>query len=177
VRIFRLSGRVYSCWLPTRRRTFLVRFEAQPNMDPGLSVGGTSVNPILIRGRFVAFYSTTYGDPQFWVDSPESVDARSGRVLFAPDTTTDDNGAGIISELFLASDGALAYLQTQGAPCSPGNDDANLSALIATDRTATRTLDCDAPGDPAGQHIASVALSGQTVTWTHLGVGRSATLN
>jgi hypothetical protein len=176
VRIFRLSGRVYGCWLPTRRRTYLAPFEAQPNIDSGFSPDGTSVNEIAISGRFAGFFTTTYGDPQFWVDSPESVDIRSGHVLFAPDTATDDNGVGIISDLSVASDGALAYLQTQGAPCSTGNDNAQLSALIGVDRGGSRTLDCETPADPAGQGIAGVSLSGQTVTWTHAGTGHSATL-
>jgi hypothetical protein len=175
--VFVRGGTFYSCWLPTRLRTTLGPFGAViPNRPLTLAA-----SPVRINGNYVAFFLEGVYDPGVSGALVLSVNARTGHTarIVQPREAQPREGPGYNSSLEdvgVAADGAPVYLQREGSPC-PGERLAVIAAewRATVDSRATRTLDCEVPGEPAGS-ISQLAVHGQTVTWMHAGARRTATL-
>jgi hypothetical protein len=178
VRLFRIRGRVYTCWRPTRRVTLAAHV--------GLFEGGSlsvEIDPDVrprIHGRFVGFMLRLVGEPDEYHVRLFSVDARAGRFLYrvrpTPATPTDDNTD--VRAFVIADNGALVYVQNLfggGGQC-PRVEGAK-SGLIAVDAAGSRALDCETGAETNAQRISTLRMHGHVATWTHLGVTQSATLS
>jgi hypothetical protein len=179
VRVFARKGNFYSCWLPSRRRTTLGRVgEVIPDGEAVLSTH------VRIDGEYVAFAEQAIGDPGYSLSSVVSVNARTGRMGRLVEPRETENFDSFVDDVGVAADDALVYLQWEGTPCpgehttgEHGPDD----ALIAVEpgakphTTKRRTLDCELPTETEGS-ISKLVVAGQTVTWMHAGVARTATL-
>ena len=177
VRLFRIRGRVYTCWRPTHRVT--------PVAHVGIFEGGSlsvQIDPDVrprIHGRFVGFMLRLVGEPDEYHVRLFSVDARAGhfvhRVRPMPVSPTDDNTQ--IDAFVIADNGGLAYVQDLfggGGPC-PKAEGAR-SGLIAVDSSGSRTLDCETGAERDADRISTLRMHGHVATWTHLGMTQTAML-
>jgi hypothetical protein len=175
--VFASGRRFYSCWLPTRARTTLGPYGAViPNRPQTLAT-----STVRIDGEYVAFYLEGAYDPGLVAALVISVNARTGhttRSVQPREAQPSEGGSysSSIEDVGVAADGAPVYLQREGSPCG-GERLAVIAAQWRTtvDSRATRTLDCEAPGEPKDS-ISHLAVHGQTVSWTHAAVRRTATL-
>jgi hypothetical protein len=177
VRVFERKHMVYSCWLPTRRRTFIARDEEE--VPDGPAVLGT---PVRIAGRYVGFAVQASGDPAYAVSNVRVVNARTGGVrnIEPPEDEEEGTFSSEVTEVWVAPNGTAVYLQTDGSPC-PGRhtsgDGGRFAALIAIHRGSRRkqTLDCEQAGDQEGS-ISAVTVTGEIVRWLHSGTAHEASL-
>jgi hypothetical protein len=174
IRVFARKGLFYSCWLASRRRTTLGRVgEEVPNMGAVLSTH------VRIDGEYVAFSVQESGDPGYNLSQIISVNARTGRAARRIEPLETENFDSFVEDVGVAADDAIVYVQRDGAPCPGAHTTGELgpdSGVIAVEPGAKRhTLDCEIPGEPEGS-ISRLVVKGQTATWTHSGVPRSATL-
>jgi hypothetical protein len=184
VQVFERHGLFYSCWLPTRRRTFLGHVGAEIPNKPGVLAGAVHID-----GEYVAYSLQASGDPGFDVASVISVNARTGREarVVEPHEAEDMSGGfgftSVVEEVGVAADDAIVYLQAAGSPCpgihATGENEPD-AAVIAVEPGAKRhtlrhTLDCETPSEPV-HSISELVVVRQVVSWMHSGVLHTATL-
>jgi hypothetical protein len=177
VRVFIRQSTYYSCWLPTRKRTRLgVEGEGEPE---GPAVVST---PVHINGQYVAW--ATEGVAEGGEEAIMfALNARTGRILHeveAPQRFEDDLVSSV-TEVGVAADGSLVYLQDEGSPCPgnhmPGNKEHNRDeALIAYEPgNHHRLLECEIASEPE-LSIAHLRVVGQRASWTNAGAAHTVTL-
>jgi hypothetical protein len=177
LRLFRVRGRVYTCWRPTRRVTLVAHV--------GVFEGGSlsvEIDPDVrprVKGRFVGFMLRLVGEPDEYHVRLFSVDARAGRILYRvrpkPASPADDNTQ--VNAFVIADNGALAYVQDLfggGGRC-PKADGAK-SGVIAVDASGSRALDCETGAEGPTDRISALRAHGHVVTWMHFGMTQTATL-
>jgi hypothetical protein len=176
VRVFIRQGTYYSCWLPTRRRTLLgIEGEDEPEHPAGVST------PVHINGQFVAWAVEGVAE-----DGEEAImfalNARTGRIIHeleAPQVFENELVSSV-TEVGVAADGSLVYLQQEGSPCPgnhmPGKEHGRDEALIAFEPgNHHRLLECEVESEPEFS-ITRLRVVGQTVSWAHAGAAHTATL-
>jgi hypothetical protein len=176
VRVFIRQSTYYSCWLPTRKRTRLgIEGEDLPEHPAGVS---TLVH---INGQYVAWSieGVAEGGEEAIVFA---LNARTGRILHELEVPQrfEDDLVSSVTEVGVAGDGSLVYLQQEGSPCpgyhtaakEPDRDE----ALIAYEPgNHHHLLDCEIASDPESS-ITHLRVVGQTVSWTHAGATHTVTL-
>ena len=186
-RVFYRDADLYSCWLPTRRRTLLGELEATFPPHDGVAVQKELAVNAHVDGEFVGFslhYAPEGGEEAIVL----AVNARTGRRrrrLEVPQQFEESGLVSSIEDLGVAADGSLVYEQVLGSPCKGHHDGpppckgcigARNAALVAVEPgDSHRLLDCELSSEPEGS-ISGLRVSGQTVTWQHGGEARSDTL-
>jgi len=176
VRVFVRQSTYYSCWLPTRERTRLgIEGEDLPEHPAGVST------PVHINGQYVAWAieGVDEGGEEAIV---YALNARTGRILHELEVPQRYESLLVssVSEVGVAADGSLVYVQQEGSPCPgyhiPGKEHRRDEALIAFEPgNHHHLLECEIASDPEFS-ITHLRVVGQTVSWTHTGAAHSATL-
>lgn len=158
--------KLVGCWRATGRRVTIARLVSDYLEQDRISW-------IRVAGRFVGYVFRVrdhYGGRHVTGHSYDvrSRDERWATTISDHDVPADEGEDSQVRAFVLAKDGAFAYL----ARYTTYPDGRHPVRLLARDRPGSdRLLD-----HGAGIDAASVSLHGQTVTWTHSGVERSATL-
>ena len=177
VRVFVRQSTYFSCWLPTRKRTRLgIEGEDLPGHPAGVST------PVHINGQYVAWAieSVDEGGEEAII---YALNARTGRILHELEAPQRLEGGLVssVTEVGVAADGSLVYVQQEGSPCPgnhiPGNKEHNRDeALIAFEPgNHHHLLECELASDPEFS-IAHLRVLGQTVSWTNAGAAHQFTL-
>ena len=146
------------CYLPTRGVTRLDRKPKPFEGDPSNAIIGA------VNDRYVAYSWATSGRDGGYV-LLRLLDARRGRVVTAAPIYTDSdllasNLGGLLPDVALAADGAVAWLSTLPPP------DATLELRFARRGAASSTLIASS----SALEVGSVALSRRYVYWRQGGV-------
>jgi hypothetical protein len=177
VRVFIRQGTYYSCWLPTRKRTVLgIEGEDEPEHPAGVST------PVHINGQYVVW--AVEGVAEGGEEAIMFVlNARTGRILHELEAPQrfEDELVSSVTEVGVAADGSLVYVEQEGSPCPgnhlPGNKEHNRDeALIAFEPgNHHHLLECEVASEPEFS-IAHLRVAGQRVSWTNAGVAHTVTL-
>jgi hypothetical protein len=177
VRVFIRQSTYYSCWLPTRKRTRLgIEGEDEPEHPAGVS---TLVH---VNGQYVAW--SVEGVAEGGEEAIMFVlNARTGRILHELEAPQrfEDELVSSVTEVGVAADGSLVYLQEEGSPCPgnhiPGDKEHNRDeALIAFEPgNHHHLLECEVASEPEVS-ITHLRVVAQTVSWTNAGAAHSVTL-
>jgi hypothetical protein len=135
---------------------------------------------VRIDGEYIAYSMQATGDPGFDTSTVVAVNVRTGRLREVEPRETEAFSS-FVEDVGIAADGTLVYLQAEGTPCRgehpPSNEQTEPDdALIAVEAGAKRhLLDCEIASEPDNS-ISRLVVVGQTATWMHAGVARTATL-
>jgi len=156
------SKRFAVCWLPTGRVTALTRESYATRLRLG---------SVAAAGPYAVAALSEVGlagdEPTF--SEVFEVNARTGRRLhdFFPGGTKINGSE--VHEVVIAGDGAFAFRGT-GDTCQ------GRVGIVTVASGGRHTLDCDTGAEPPGQEISMLTLTGQTISWTHMGATHSAAL-
>jgi WD40-like Beta Propeller Repeat len=133
------------------------------------------VGPVAVAGVYAALVNESTSIKPGYGDNTGTVavfDLRTGTGITdrGGEATTDPYGS--IDQLVLGPDAVTAVLMS-GEICVTSSPCTSIEQIVANDSSGTRVLDSiDAPG-----YLSGLALSGDTLTWSHDGTPESAQLN
>ncbi len=146
--------------------------------SPIQSYGGVGdVREVVIAGDYAALVNhvldTHYGNSGaavtvFDLRTGTAVADRGGESAAGP-------GSGV-DQLVLGAD-AVSAAHTFGINCALGSSCPTVEQIVANDSTGTHILDSITDAGPANFLLTQLALSGDTLTWSHAGTPESAQLN